>query len=158
MHALYRKFPVCLLPCFRESLSDNLNRTIANLREIFNDHGFGFSLFKDHFILPKTFDSVQRTSVMWMFKKVGRVDILLPRTQDPSATQEQDDILEIALENDMEDFDIVDSDEGKQLIKVCLISHAVVCFLVDEFGLFAGLLSTRTRCSVGRSSLCAPFC
>jgi len=28
-----------------ESLTDNLNRTIANLREIFNDHGFGASLF-----------------------------------------------------------------------------------------------------------------
>jgi len=32
--------------CFRESLSDNLNRTIANLREIFNDHGFDLSHLK----------------------------------------------------------------------------------------------------------------
>ena len=32
--------------CFRESLSDNLNRTIANLREIFNDHGFDILHFQ----------------------------------------------------------------------------------------------------------------
>jgi hypothetical protein len=29
-----------LIRQFSESLSDNLNRTIANLREIFNDHEF----------------------------------------------------------------------------------------------------------------------
>ncbi|KXN82522.1 hypothetical protein AN958_02373 [Leucoagaricus sp. SymC.cos] len=91
-----------------ESLSDNLNRTIANLRETFNDHG------------------VQKASVMWMFKKVGRVDVKIPKAQDPSAAQEQDAILEVALGNDVENFDIVESDEeGKQLMKVC----QVLCFI-----------------------------
>jgi len=45
---------------------------------------------------------------MWMFKKVGRVDVKLLRAQD------QDDILETALGNDMEDFDIHDSGEENQ--------------------------------------------
>ncbi|KAF9448352.1 YebC-like protein [Macrolepiota fuliginosa MF-IS2] len=84
-----------------ESLTDNLNRTIGNLREIFNDHG------------------VQKASVMWMFKKVGRVDLKFPKPQGSSATGEQDVILEIAFGNDMEDFDVADADEeGKQLMKL----------------------------------------
>lgn len=56
---------------------------------------------------------------MWMFKKVGRVDVKFPKPQDPSATVEQDKVLEVAFGNDMEDFDIVEADEeGKQLMKV----------------------------------------
>ncbi|KAL9714847.1 hypothetical protein Ac2012v2_001507 [Leucoagaricus gongylophorus] len=78
-----------------ESLSDNLNRTIANLREIFNDHG------------------VQKASVMWMFKKIGRVDVKLLQVRD------QDDVLETAFGNGMEDFDIHNSDEeGQNMMKL----------------------------------------
>jgi len=50
---------------------------------------------------------------MWMFKKVGRVDVKLLRAQD------QDDVLETALGNDMEDFDINDfGEEGQNTMKV----------------------------------------
>ncbi|KAF7777496.1 hypothetical protein Agabi119p4_3568 [Agaricus bisporus var. burnettii] len=84
-----------------ESLSDNLNRTIANLREIFNDH------------------EAQKASVMWMFRKVGCVDVRFPKSQDPSATEEQDKILDFAMENYMEDFNLVESDEeGKQTMNL----------------------------------------
>ena len=57
--------------------------------------------------------SVQKASVMWMFKKVGRVDVKLLRAQD------QDDVLETALGNDMEDFDINNfGEEGQNTMKV----------------------------------------
>jgi len=52
-----------------------------------------------------------------MFKKVGRVDVKLLRAQD------QDDVLETALGNGMEDFDINDfGEEGQNTMKVyCVI-------------------------------------
>jgi len=55
---------------------------------------------------------------MWMFKKVGRVDITIPK--DASTTEDRDEILDVAFGSGMEDFDIVDGDEldGKQLIKL----------------------------------------
>ncbi|KAF5358259.1 hypothetical protein D9756_001862 [Leucocoprinus leucothites] len=81
-----------------ESLSDNLNRTIGSLREIFNDHG------------------VQKASVMWMFRKIGRVDVKIPRFQDHPGVQ--DDIFQIAVDNYMEDVEITDSDEGHQVMKL----------------------------------------
>jgi transcriptional/translational regulatory protein YebC/TACO1 len=56
---------------------------------------------------------------MWMFKKVGCVDVKFPKPEGSSATEEQDKILDLALANDMEDFDVVESDEeGKQVMKV----------------------------------------
>jgi translational activator of cytochrome c oxidase 1 len=64
--------------------------------------------------------SVQKASVMWMFKKVGCVDVKFPKPEGSSATEEQDKVLDLAMANDMEDFDVVESDEeGKQIMKVC---------------------------------------
>jgi translational activator of cytochrome c oxidase 1 len=64
--------------------------------------------------------SVQKASVMWMFKKVGCVDVKIPKPEGSSATEEQDKVLDLAMTNDMEDFDVVESDEeGKQIMKVC---------------------------------------
>ena len=48
-----------------------------------------------------------------MFKKVGRVDVKILEPKD------QESILEVALENEMVDFEIVESDEGEQVLKVC---------------------------------------
>lgn len=54
-----------------------------------------------------------------MFRKVGCVDVRFPKPQDPSATEEQDKILDFAMENYMEDFNLVESDEeGKQTMNV----------------------------------------
>jgi hypothetical protein len=104
--------------------------------------------------------SVQKASVMWMFKKVGSVDVKFPKAQDPSATREQDAILEIALVNDMEDFDIVDSDEeGKQLMKVCTTTLIFSCSLVFNICYFYPvLLPTRTCCTVSGSCFYTSFC
>jgi len=73
--------------------------------------------------------SVQKASVMWMFKKVGRIDVKLLRAQD------QDDVLETALGNDMDDFDINNSGgEGQNTMKVCCaIQRSIFCNLNVEF-------------------------
>lgn len=66
---------------------------------------------------------------MWMFKKVGRVDVKLLRVQD------LDDVLETALGNNMEDFDINDSgEEGQNTMKVyCAIPQSIFCNLNMPF-------------------------
>lgn len=47
------------------------------------------------------------------------MDVRFPKSQDPSATEEQDKILDFAMENYMEDFNLVESDEeGKQTMNV----------------------------------------
>ncbi len=62
---------------------------------------------------------------MWMFKKIGRVDVKLLQVRD------QDDVLETAFGNGMEDFDIHNSDEeGQNMMKVhCATQRSIFCNL-----------------------------
>lgn len=89
---------------------------------------------------------------MWMFKKIGRVDVKLLQVRD------QDDVLETAFGNGMEDFDIHNSDEeGQNMMKVhCATQRSIFCNLNMYF--FAAVLSTRTPGTIGRSRLNSPIC
>lgn len=92
---------------------------------------------------------------MWMFKRVGRVDIVIPKDTD-----NQDEVLDVAFGSGMEDFDIVDGDEpeGKQLVKVSWIFLLMPFLLFNFLTNYIVVLSTGTRRVTSNSRFCILQC
>ena len=93
---------------FVESLTDNKNRTVADVRHMFNKHGGNLG---------------ENGCVSWMFDKKGWIPV-------KKADADEDTLMEIALESGAEDI----RDEGEDVFEVITPPEAfeVVCDALKE--------------------------
>lgn len=91
-----------------ESLTDNGNRTIHKLREILNEYGcvIPHEHSVSQFLIAPIFNSGRFAPVMFMFDRVGRVQVTVPKTEDRDSRIEA--ILEAASSAGGEDFEILE--------------------------------------------------
>ena len=90
-------------------MTDNGNRTIHKLREVLNDHGSNLQSFfygKCGCLRGYAHLSGRFAPVMFMFDRVGRVQVSIPETEDRDSKIEA--LLEAAGSAGGEDFDVLE--------------------------------------------------